>query len=211
MPNKLPKANKITSAALEDQLTPVILSGSDPDGTITGYTLASLPTNGTLYLDAAGVVPAVVGVNYNSNTFYFLPNANFNGKSSFNFLVTDNQNGISASAATVTFDVAAVNDAPVVDMNGSASGNSVTLAYKANDPPLIIAPSALVTDIDSANFGGGSISVSITQNGTASDQLSITTDSIVSLTAQGNVLVNGIKIGTLAANGSNGSDLLIGL
>jgi hypothetical protein len=68
MPNKLPKANKITISGFEDQLTPIVLSGSDPDGSITGYTLRSLPSTGILYLDAAHTQMALVNVTYTSNT-----------------------------------------------------------------------------------------------------------------------------------------------
>jgi hypothetical protein len=56
-----------------------------------------------------------------------LVNQNFNGSTSFNYTVTDNQGGVSTSSAVATITVAAVNDAPLIDLNGSASGTSATL------------------------------------------------------------------------------------
>jgi hypothetical protein len=71
MANRLPKANRVTQSGLEDQSSIVTLSGSDPDGVITGYSLTSLPTNGTLYLDAAFTQVASTNVFYASSKFYF--------------------------------------------------------------------------------------------------------------------------------------------
>jgi hypothetical protein len=211
MPNKKPKANKVTISGLEDQLTPIVLAGSDPDGLITGYTLTSLPSGGTLYVDAALQEEALVNVTYGSSTFYFHPNADLSGTISFNYRVQDNQNAISPTAG-VTIRIAGVNDAPVLDLTGADSSSSATLNYVSVGSAVPIAPSAAVSDIDSVNFGGGTLRVSITQNGTTADQLSVTTDTIVSI-ANGSVFVNGTKVGTISSldNGSNGSDLLINL
>lgn len=209
MPNKLPKANKITASGFEDQLSTIVLSGSDQDGSVTGYVLTSLPSNGTLYLDAARTVPAALNTVYASSTVYFLPASNFSGVSSFNYSVRDNQGGVSSSSASVTLNVAAVNDAPVVDLNGSAGGTSATLAYSAGGPAARIAPSAVVTDIDSSKFSGGSLRVAITQNKAVSDQLTISTDASVTVSG-GSVFVAGVKVGTISG-GSNGSDLVINL
>ena len=80
---------------------------------------------------------------------------------------------------TITVKVQNVNEAPIADLNGAAPSNSVTLAYAANDPLKVIAPSATVADVDSPNFNGGSLRVSFSQNGTANDQLAIKTDATV--------------------------------
>ena len=98
MANKAPKASKLTVAGFEDGLTQIVLSGSDPDGSISSYKLTSLPSNGALYLDGAHPQVAQLNVSYVGNTFYFLPTANFNGTSSFNYVVNDNQNAVSPSA-----------------------------------------------------------------------------------------------------------------
>src|SRR6266540_3877855 len=197
MPNKLPRANKVTQSGFEEQSTVVTLSGSDPDGVITGYALTSLPANGILYLDAAFTQAASINVFYSSSKFYFKPSADFSGSVSFNYVVRDNQGGTS-SAASATITVLAVNDAPVFDLNGPATGNSAVLSYTTSSPAALIAPAATVSDIDSANFEGGSLNIAITQNGQASDQLSIAADSTVTI-VNGSVYVNGVKIGAIAS------------
>ena len=144
MANRLPKANKVTQSGFEDQSTIVTLSGSDPDGFITGYVLTSLPTSGILYLDSAFTQVASTNVLYGSPTFYLKPSANFSGSVSFNYVVRDNQGGTSSpTSATIT--VLAVNDAPVLDLNGPAIGSSAVLAYTASSPASLIAPLLLST------------------------------------------------------------------
>ncbi|BCH07959.1 hypothetical protein MesoLj131c_22170 [Mesorhizobium sp. 131-3-5] len=210
MANKLPKATPQTSfSGSEDHLITVTLSGTDQDGTVTGYILASLPSNGTLYLDAAHTQPALINSVYSTNTFYFLPSVDFSGTASFNFNVRDNQGGVSSSTGSITINVTAVNDAPVVDLNGAASGTSASLNYSPGGAAAKIAPSATVTDIDSSKFGGGSLRVSITQNKATSDQLTIATDATVTV-SNGSVFVAGTKVGAVSG-GSNGSDLIISL
>src|SRR5258705_9443749 len=99
-------------------------------------------------------------------------------------------------SAVASLNVSTVNDAPIVDLNGAPAGSSATLNYLVSNSATLIAPSATVADIDSANFGGGSLRVAITQNGTVSDQLSIATDSVVTIT-NGGVFVSGVKVGTI--------------
>ena len=72
----------------------------------------------------------------------------------------DNNSG-SSLTRTDTINVIPVNDAPVVDLNGAATGTSTTVNYTENDALSVIAPSAIVTDIDSTDFNGGSLRVAI--------------------------------------------------
>lgn len=58
----------------------------------------------------------------------------------------DNNSG-SSLTRTDTINVVQVNDAPVVDLNGATTG-STTVNYTENDAPMVIAPSAIVTDIE---------------------------------------------------------------
>ena len=73
MPKQLPKATKLKLSGFEDQSLVIALSGSDQDGSITGYVLTSLPSNGNLFLDASLTIPATIGTVYLSNTFSFFP------------------------------------------------------------------------------------------------------------------------------------------
>src|SRR5687768_6066922 len=44
-----------------------------------------------------------------------------------------------------------INDAPLLDLNGEADGTSTTTSYSTGSPLTKIAPSALVSDVDSSN------------------------------------------------------------
>jgi hypothetical protein len=105
-----------------------------------------------------------------------------------------------------TLTVHAVNDAPVVDLNGAGAGTSATLAYTENDAATAIAPSAVTTDVDSTNFNGGSLTVHFSANGAAEDQLSILATGGVTVAANV-VSVGGNVVGTFSG-GANGTDLV---
>lgn len=124
--------------------------------------------------------------------------------------VTANDGQGPSAARDLTVTLAAVNDAPVLDLNGSASGTSVTLAWRGGDPAIRIAPAGSILDADSANFNGGSLRAELTQNGTLADQLVILADGVVTLTNGGaTVAINGTAIGTVSGGG-NGAALVIG-
>lgn len=130
---------------------------------------------------------------------------------SFRVIDGDGQSrgGDDRTTAYATINVKALNDAPVVDLNGAGSGTSTAISYSAGNPLTKIAPAGTVSDVDSANFDNGSLRVSFSQNGTATDRLAISTDSTVTLTNGGTtVRVNGTAIGTVSG-GKNGSDLVV--
>ena len=99
---------------------PVVLNGTDVDGTVTSFNLSSLPTNGALYLDAAMTILVTTGTDIaaigNNLTLYFKPAADFNsgvlGGSiipSFNFTAKDNT-GATSNVATETITITPVSD-----------------------------------------------------------------------------------------------------
>jgi len=97
-----------------------------------------------------------------------------------------------------------VNDAPVI-------GPSSTASYTENGAPVMVSPLATVSDVDSSNFDGGSLTVGFTANGTASDQLAISNTG----TGAGQIGVSGSTvryggqvIGTWSG-GSDGANLLV--
>ncbi|MEA2876326.1 MAG: hypothetical protein QOF14_1522 [Hyphomicrobiales bacterium] len=112
-----------------------------------------------------------------------------------------------SNTAVTTIHVIGVNDAPVVDLNGAGSGTSAALAYTENDAATFIAPSGTVTDVDSANFNGGSLTVGFTANGASEDQLIVKVDGTVTIAA-GTVSVGGNAVGTVSG-GVNGAPLVI--
>ena len=75
------------------------LSATDIDGTIASYTIGSLPANGTLYADAGLTTVVTAGATVTGATLYFVPNANWNGSTGFNYTATDNGGLVSSSAA----------------------------------------------------------------------------------------------------------------
>ncbi|MGR9145674.1 Ig-like domain-containing protein (plasmid) [Rhizobium leguminosarum] len=106
--------------------------------------------------------------------------------------------------------VTRINDAPGIDLNGSASGTSNSIDYASGDFIKLIAPSGLVVDADTSNFEGGSLRVSLTKNRSSSDQLAIKADRTVA--AIGSlVFIAGSLVGRIVSNGRNGADLVINL
>jgi uncharacterized lipoprotein YbaY len=95
--------------------------GSDPDGHSLSYIKVSNPTNGTL--------TCVGGA---SRACTFSPNANFNGSTTFTYKVNDGS--LDSNTATVTINVASVNDAPTVPSTQTVStteDNSITFDINA--------------------------------------------------------------------------------
>jgi len=84
------------------------------------------------------------------------------------------------------------------------------LIYTTLDPASVIDPSVTITDSDSTDMAGGSLTVSISSGVTVNDTLSILVGGNVTLSGA-DVLVSGITIGTIDAvnNGVNGTDLVI--
>ncbi len=95
--NDLPVAVAQNVVTNEDANLAIMLSGTDIDGTITGYTVVEQPGHG----DLIGTAPNLT----------YVPFDNFNGADSFTFSVTDDETGVSA-AATINIVVNPVDDAP---------------------------------------------------------------------------------------------------
>jgi Secretion system C-terminal sorting domain/Bacterial Ig domain len=80
------------------------LSGSDVDGTIASYTIKTLPTNGTLYINGVAILSlpgaGLVITLAEATQLSFDPNDGFSGTSSFTYTTTDNSGLVDATAAT---------------------------------------------------------------------------------------------------------------
>ncbi|KQN63471.1 Ig-like domain-containing protein [Erwinia sp. Leaf53] len=105
----------------------------------------------------------------------------------------------------------AQNTAPAI---GNLNGDSLTYTEDSPAITLDVGGDATVTDSDSANFDGGKLTVSITANGTASeDVLSIRNDG----TGSGQIGFNGVGVtwgGTvigMVTGGTAGNDLVVSL
>ncbi len=109
----------------------VIDNAADADGDALTATLLGGPSHGTLDFAADG-------------SFSYTPAANFSGDDSFTYQVSDGQ--ASSNVATVTLQVAAVNDVPVAadgeiatDEDAPVTGNVINYAADAEDDALTAA------------------------------------------------------------------------
>ena len=144
--NDTPTTGDTASGRPEDSTYALVnLNGSDVDGTVTDFRLNNLPANGTLYLDSGLTTVVVAGVDYAKSgillPMYFVPDTNWNGQTTFDYVAKDDQGAYSTVAGTATITITAVNDAPIInasitettDLNtpltfSTGSGNAITLS-----------------------------------------------------------------------------------
>ena len=131
--------------------------------------------------------------------------------------VTANDNGNSGvggggiiKLGSVNIDIDAVNDAPKVT---NLDGDDLTFTTGAAAAVIDKGGDAAVADVDSADFNGGNLTVTITSGGVATeDELSFDISRMVSLagtTAGSNVSVGANVVGTLANKIEVGKDLVV--
>jgi Bacterial Ig domain/RTX calcium-binding nonapeptide repeat (4 copies)/Cadherin domain len=165
-PNTPPVAAGQGVPANEDTAKAITLSGSDADGDDPlSFAIASPPAHGSL-----GSLGAVSCDHATPNTctadVTYTPDADYNGPDSFTFTVNDGR--ATSAAATVSITVTAVNDAP--QLQNTEAG---ALPYTENDPATQITATTTVSDVDSANFDTGSLTVDFSAGGTVDDRLEI--------------------------------------
>lgn len=116
--------------------------------------------------------------------------------------LADGDGGMSPNAVRYV-DVLRVNDAPTLSL-GSAMG------YQRNAAAITLAPTATVTDSDSANFAGGRLTVHIAQGAEAANRLAV--GGPFTFWGQ-DIMLNGVRIGRkVTADGGVGlTDLVINL
>ncbi|MFP4417515.1 MAG: Ig-like domain-containing protein, partial [Chitinispirillaceae bacterium] len=113
--NRAPVADAQSVVTDEDESVAITLTGSDPDGEELTYTVDAAPANGTL----SGTAPDLT----------YTPDENFNGTDQLTFSVTD---GDLTDEATVSIQIDAVNDAPVLDAIAAQSvEENATLEFTA--------------------------------------------------------------------------------
>jgi hypothetical protein len=117
-------------------------------------------------------------------------------------IVTDGDGGKSVTA-TKSIHVVPVNDKPVL---GGISGS---IGYVHNAAAIVLASGGTVSDVDSANFGGGQLRVRITDGASSTNRLSI--GGAFTVDGSNNVKLGGVVIGTRAAsaNGFGTKELII--
>jgi hypothetical protein len=124
--NAPPTANNIANGTIPNtngQTAINPLRGTDSDGTVTSFTIASLPASasGILYFNngtsSVAVKAGDVILYANAGKLLFAPASGYNGQAVFNYSATDNDGGVSA-AATYTIPVG----------TGTVSGNQAPSA-----------------------------------------------------------------------------------
>ncbi len=154
--NTAPTATAQSVTTDEDVAKTVTLTGSDNDGDSLSFKVTTLPVNGSLYVGIGTVGHKILSSELPyalpSSVVTFDPDANFDGSDSFDFKTDDGT--LDSAAATVSIDVTAVNDAPVLDLNGAAAGVDTSATSNEGDPAVQLAPNLTITDADSANMGG---------------------------------------------------------
>lgn len=144
-----------------------------PGGTTTGVTVTG---SGTSTLTLTG---AVADVNTALSGLTFRPNTNFTGTASLQVTTNDQGNTVEGPNRQAS-DTVVKEDTDTVGITVTA-GNSVPvittstgpLAYLPGDSATAIDPNATVTDSDSANFNGGTLTVDYSAGGSADDRLAI--------------------------------------
>lgn len=146
--NTLPVASDQSLNTLEDTALAVTLSGSDDDGDNLTYQLVTQPVHGIL----TGTAPSLI----------YTPDDNYYGSDSFTFLVNDGQ--ASSQPATISINVTAVNDVPVVSdqfvtMNEDATRLITLTGVDTENTPLVF---SVVAAPQHGNLGGNPPNLSYT-------------------------------------------------
>ncbi len=192
--NDAPIANNQNVTTAEDTPVAITLTGSDVDGNPLTYTIASLPTKGTLgVLSGAGVT--------------YTPNANYNGSDSFTFTVNDG--AITSLPATVSITVTAVNDIPVANAQSVTVTEDVakTITLTGSD---IETPSASLTFSIATPPSNGTLSCTncsnpvytpaLNYNGADSFTFTVNDGTATSLAATVSITVNAVNDTPVADN-----------
>jgi len=211
-------ANDDPLVAANDQLTLAqgatslipnsLLRVTDLDNTAAEvtYTLTVPSTNGTLKLNgtALGVNDTFTQADIDNELLTYEHGGVDTNPDNFTFTAAD---GVGGTLGATVFGVTVLtdppgNDAPVMSIPGPA------IVYAESDPATVLDPTATVVDIDSADFNGGTLTVSFSAGGTANDELSIVEGGVVNLVGGSSISVNGKNVGSFSG-GTGGSPLVI--
>ncbi|WP_339459961.1 beta strand repeat-containing protein, partial [Pseudomonas sp. EA_105y_Pfl2_R69] len=174
-----PETNALAVVANEDTSVVVTLSATDASSSIANFTITSLPSNGTLiYNGQAVLVGQAIPAIGNQANLSFMPNANWNGSTDFQYLSSDVAGNVDQTPASVSIVINPVNDAPV---------NQLPAGYTTNEDTTLKLSGLSVSDVD---VDAGSISVSLS---VSSGLLSASSNAGVNVTGSGtgNLVLSG--------------------
>ncbi|MFH0709591.1 MAG: Ig-like domain-containing protein, partial [Pseudomonadota bacterium] len=101
-----------------------------------------------------------------NGSYTYMPAANFNGVDSVDYTLTD---GTLSDIGTLTITVAAVNDAPILDLdanNTTASGNNFATTFTEGGSAVYLADTDIsITDVDSTTISTATITITNKEGG----------------------------------------------
>ncbi len=109
--------------------------------------------------------------------------------------------GTPSAVATSTVTVAAVNDAPVVDLNAGGGGQDVTVAF-TEQTPVLIAPVGTLADVDSAALASLTLTLTARPDGDAVESLSLNAAAATAASGAGLTVGYTAATGVLSITGS---------
>lgn len=172
-------------------------------GTTIG-TLSGGTTSRTITLNASATAEAVQAL-LQAVTFRTTTSSAPLGTRSVQFQLSDGDGGTSL-VFTKLVNVVKKNQAPVI------GGFTTTVpTFHMGKTPVVIEPSATITDSDSSNFNGGSLTIKITTNVNTFDKLKVRNQGSnigqIAVSGGTTVLYGGIAIGTIS--GGSGANALV--
>ena len=210
-------AGPLTTAE-ETALTIGGVTVTDPDSANVTVTLSvangrlqvtpggsSVTGNGTANVTVSGPLAAV------STTLaagiVYTPAVDFSATDTLTVVASDGQ--LASGVVTVDVDVTPVNDAPAL------AGVVGTTAFQLGRAPVAVAPAALVTDVDSPDFAGGTLTV-VLSGGQAGDVIAVqnqgTNPGQIGVIAGGtSVVTYGGQVLGFATGGTGGTPLTVTL
>jgi Bacterial cadherin-like domain len=190
---------------------PIYFGYSDSDGdAFGGVWIDSTSGSGAFTLNGVALtVPVfVTAAQVAAGNLRFTPASNVSGNNyaEFTFRVTDSAGGVDPVANTRALNILPVNDAPTIT---NLVGDSPTYTEDLNTSMRIdLGSNATVTDPDSGNFNGGSLTIALTAGQVTRDRFGIFQDGPVTVSGA-NVSVNGVLIGTVTGVGTAGGPLVV--
>ncbi|MDO7874428.1 hypothetical protein Q5H93_06760 [Hymenobacter sp. ASUV-10] len=169
-----PTANNVTTAPVLSSAGQTSISplSATADGSISTYTITSLPANGTLQYNSAGTTYTNVALNQTitaaqAATLRYTPDAAFTGSStSFTYRATDDASLLTANTATYTIPLQYITPCTTATNTLDYSTRPVAEDWKAHAALAVPTGSALTT-ISTSGYANSAATTSTFQIGTA--------------------------------------------
>ncbi|MGI9275888.1 MAG: DUF4347 domain-containing protein, partial [Endozoicomonas sp.] len=160
------------------------LGYTDPDDVDAGITFTtSSPTNGSILVNGT-VATTFTGTQLTANQVVFRHDGTETTAASFAVNVEDDdEDGSSPANSTFNFTVTPVNDAPVLDLDGSTAGNDYSTTFTEGGSAVAVADTDVaITDADDTNIESATITLTNNQTGDVMAFGSMPTGIIASVT-----------------------------